>query len=83
MIALEPGQITDEPVCTRYGVHVIRLDRKIDGSMLPFELVEEKIADYLADAVFHRAVHQYISILAGNASLEGVDFADNPTPLVQ
>lgn len=83
LVALEAGQITAEPVRTPYGVHVIRLDRKIEGTVLPFEAVATKIADYLADAVFHRAVHQYISILAGNASLEGVDLAGSTGPLVQ
>ena len=83
LVALEPGTITTEPVCTRYGVHVIRLDRKIDGATLPFDLVEAQIADYLADAVFHRAVHQYIAILAGQATVEGFEMTASPSPLVQ
>lgn len=53
---------------------------RIDGA---FDDVRERIADYLADAVFHRAVHQYVSILAGRATLEGVDLDHAMSPLVQ
>ena len=53
---------------------------RIDGS---FEDVRNKIADYLADAVFHRAVHQYVSILAGRARIEGIDLTGATSPLVQ
>ena len=38
---LEPGSIGQEPVATRYGFHIIRLDRKHEGRELPFELVAE------------------------------------------
>lgn len=80
---MRPGRISDEPVRTCYGVHVVRLDRKIEGAVLPFEAVEREIADYLADAVFHRAVRQYISILAGRAEIEGVELEAATGPLVQ
>jgi peptidyl-prolyl cis-trans isomerase C len=72
-----------EPVESRYGVHVVRLDRRIDGRQVPFELVHERIADYLDDAVRHRALQQYVSILAGRAELTGVDLPAARGPLVQ
>jgi peptidyl-prolyl cis-trans isomerase C len=81
--AMAPGTLAAEPVHTRYGVHVVRLDRKIEGRALPFEAVRQEIADYLADAVFHRAVHQYIAILAGQAEIEGVAIEAAKSPLVQ
>ena len=31
LFALEPGQLCEAPVATRYGFHVIRLDRKHEG----------------------------------------------------
>jgi peptidyl-prolyl cis-trans isomerase C len=72
-----------EPVESRHGVHVVRLDRRIEGRQLPFELVHERIADYLDDAVQHRALQQYVSILAGRAELTGVDLSAARGPLVQ
>ncbi|WP_366658173.1 peptidylprolyl isomerase [Fodinicurvata sp. EGI_FJ10296] len=83
VMAMTPGTIAKEPVMSKYGVHVIRLDRRIDGQQLPFDLVKDEIADYLADRVFQRAVHQYISILAGQAAIEGVDLEAATSPLVQ
>lgn len=83
LAAMRPGEITAEPVTTRYGAHVIRLDRRIEGMTLPFEAAERQIADYLEESVWRRAVAQYISILAGRAEIEGIDLAGADTPLVQ
>ena len=80
---LRPGEIAGTPVQTRFGVHVVRLGRRFDSRTLPFDVVQEKIADYLSDAVFHRAVHQYIALLAGSASVEGIDLTRATSPLVQ
>jgi peptidyl-prolyl cis-trans isomerase C len=80
---LAPGEIAAAPVETRYGIHIIRLDRRIEGSLLPFEAVRERIAAYLTETVWHRAAAQYISLLAGKATISGVDFEGAATPLVQ
>ena len=47
LIALSPGQLCEAPVATRYGFHIIRLDRKHEGRLLPYELVAGRIAEYL------------------------------------
>jgi peptidyl-prolyl cis-trans isomerase C len=72
---LEPGSIGQEPVATRYGFHIIRLDRKHEGRELPFELVAERIAEYLQESVQRRALAQYVARLATAARIEGVDLA--------
>lgn len=77
------GAVHGEPVETRYGFHVVRLDRRIDGRELPFELVRERIADYLDEAVHRRALQQYVAILAGRAAVTGVDLVAAHGPLVQ
>ncbi len=78
-----PGLVHPEPVESRYGLHVVRLDRRIDGEVLPFDLVRDRIADYLDEAVRRRAQQQYVSILAGRAQVAGVDLAAARGPLVQ
>jgi peptidyl-prolyl cis-trans isomerase C len=83
LAALEPGAMSQTPVETRYGFHVIRLRRRIEGRDLPFEAVRDKISNYLADAVERRALAQYIAILAGRADISGVDFSGASSPLVQ
>ena len=88
MFALEPGQICPLPVATRYGFHVIRLDRKIAGRELPFELAAERIAAYLSERSWRQAARQYVQLLVGQAKIEGVplealDLVGATTPLVQ
>jgi peptidyl-prolyl cis-trans isomerase C len=75
LFALTPGSLCDQPVATRYGVHIVRLDRRIDGRELPFDLVARRIADYLRDSVRRRATAQYLARLAATARIEGVDLA--------
>jgi len=75
LVALEPGQLCAEPVATRYGFHIIRLDRKHEGRTLPYEVVADRIADYLRDSVRQRADAQYIARLVSAARIEGVDLA--------
>ncbi len=81
--ALTPGQLCPVPAETPYGVHVVRLDARAEGSTLPFEAVEARIADYLQQQVWQRAVAQYISILAGRARIEGAEIDAATSPLVQ
>jgi len=73
---LAAGEISREPVATRYGFHIIRLDRRIAGRVLPFDVVAEQIAAYLADRVERLAVTQYIARLGGRATIDGVALAD-------
>jgi len=68
---------------TRYGFHVVRLDHHAPGQVLPFELARDRIADYLATSVQHRALAQYISVLAGRAEITGITLAASGSPLVQ
>ena len=55
------------------GLHIIRLDRKIDGVEL-LELVATRMvsADYLGESVRRRAVAQYIARLVSDAEVTGV-----------
>ncbi len=80
---LEEDQLCTVPVKTRYGAHVLKLGRKISGQTLPFEAVQTKIADYLEEASWRRAVAQYVAILAGKAEIDGVALAAADSPLLQ
>jgi peptidyl-prolyl cis-trans isomerase C len=70
-------------VATRYGFHVVQVERRIEGRLLPFEAVEKSIAAHLAERVQQRALQQYVEVLAGNARLEGVALRGANSPLVQ
>lgn len=78
---MQPGEFAVAE--TRYGFHVIRLDQHAPGQVLPFELARDRIADYLATAVQHRALAQYVSVLAGCADITGITLSASSLPLVQ
>jgi len=75
--------ILRELVRTRHGFHIVAVDESIPGKTLPFEAVQERIAERLRTAVEERALRQYVAILAGQADIAGVDLAGATTPLVQ
>ena len=75
LIRLEPGELCAEPVATRYGFHIVRLDRRHDGVVLPYEAVASQVADYLRDSVARRAAAQYVARLVSSAQIEGIDLA--------
>ncbi len=83
LLAMEPGRICPTPVRTRYGVHVLRLERKVAGEVLPFETVRDRIATYLEERTWRRAIAQYIALLAGQARVTGCDLPAAASPLVQ
>lgn len=76
LAALAPGETSAEPVATRYGFHIIRLDRRMEGRALPFELVADRIAEYLNENVRRRAVAQFIARLVSRATIAGVEMPD-------
>lgn len=75
LVSLRAGTISKEPITTRYGFHIIRLDRKIEGRKLSFELVAARIAAYLAESSGRRAVAQYIARLAARSQISGIELA--------
>lgn len=83
LFAMQEGGLSPEPVLTDVGYHIIRLHRRIDGQLLPFEAVADWIADHLKKESWQRAFSQYIQILAGEAKISGFRLAGADTPLVQ
>lgn len=75
LVAIAPGELCAEPVATRYGFHIIRVERKHDGRALPYEMVADRIAAYLRDSVRRCADAQYVARLASAARIEGIDIA--------
>ena len=83
LTVMSDGELRKTPLETRFGFHVLRLDRRIAGRQLPFELVGGRIAAWLEEASWRRAVSQYIGILAGKAEIAGIGLGGGDTPLVQ
>ena len=70
-------------VKTRYGFHIVAVDQRIPGRKLPFDVVQERIAERLRSQVEERALRQYVSVLAGQAEIEGAHIEASASPLVQ
>ncbi|HVJ35024.1 MAG TPA: peptidylprolyl isomerase [Terriglobia bacterium] len=83
ILALQEGQICPVPVETRYGFHVLRLDRFRRGEVLPFETAGPMIERQLRSQSWQRAVSQYIRILAGRSDISGISIDGASSPLVQ
>lgn len=80
---MEPGRIHPDAVESRYGLHIVRLDRKIEGQQLPFEIARPLIEGYLTEHAQRTAQRQYISHLARRATIEGITLETSASPLVQ
>jgi PPIC-type peptidyl-prolyl cis-trans isomerase-like protein len=83
LFKLGPTGLLRELVKTRYGFHIVAVDRRIPGRTVPFEAVQESIVERLKTMVEEKALRQYVSVLAGRAEIEGVDLDAAVTPLVQ
>ncbi len=78
----KPG-LMPYPVESRYGLHVVDVLRRIEGDLLPYEAVAQKISDYLNEKVRRKAIAQYIETLISAARIEGYDFSVSSSPLMQ
>lgn len=70
-------------VTTRYGFHVVAIDKRVAGQLVPFEAVHERIAARLTEQVGRKALEQYVAVLAGKADVQGVDLNTAASPLVR
>lgn len=70
---LPEGQITAEPVLTRHGYHIIRMDAVAVGEVLPFKAVEPKIAEAMEKVAWAKGAQAFITKLVDAAQIEGVE----------
>jgi len=75
MDAMEVGQFSTAPVPTRYGIHIIRLDAKAVGDVLPFEQVKDNIGEMLEKSGWAQAANAFVGELVENAEITGVEMA--------
>lgn len=72
LAGLDDGEVAAEPVRSRFGWHVLRLDRRIEGRQLPFELVRDRIQLHLESRAWTAAATRYVSDLTAEARRQGV-----------
>lgn len=77
---LAAGETRREPVRSRFGWHVLRLQRRIEGHVLPFEVVADKISQMLGARRWSVAAMRYVAQLAGTAEIEGISIEASADP---
>ena len=73
--ALAEGEIAAEPVLTRHGYHIIRMDAVALGQVLPFEAVRGKIAEAMEKADWARQSRTFITCLVEASDIQGADLS--------
>lgn len=70
---MEEGEISSAPVLSRHGWHIIRLNARADGHVLPYETVRPRIALALEKLAWARASRELVRQLAGRAQITGAE----------
>lgn len=70
--ALADGTTAEEPVRSRFGWHLLRLQRRIEGRQLPFDMVKGRIVDMLEARSWSMGAVRYVAALADHGEVEGV-----------
>lgn len=70
---LQEGAITPEPVLTRHGYHLIRMDAVAIGQVLPFDAVRDRISQALEKAAWARQAKVFVNQLVEAAEIEGAE----------
>lgn len=65
--------IADKAIESRYGFHVVNINRKIEGKQLDYDMVSDKVRGYLINSASHLAIQAYIQSLVEQAVIEGVE----------
>lgn len=73
--ALADGTTARDPVRSRFGWHIVRLQRRIEGHVIPFEHAQAKIADMLEARSWSVEAARYAADLAKRGQVEGVIIA--------
>jgi len=70
--ALNVGAIAPAAVRTKFGWHIVRLDRRSDARRAPYEAVRDFICSALRERAGVAAAARYLRELAANAEIEGM-----------
>ncbi len=68
---------------TRFGFHILEVLGRRKGRQLSYDEVRDRIAGELKLRTRAKALHQYMTMLVGQARVEGVELQGADSPLVQ
>lgn len=76
VFALPSGGLLPQLLQTRHGLHIVRVTRRVEGRLLPYEHVAKQIATALTTMSRDTAWRQYTKLLVGRAKISGIDLDD-------
>jgi peptidyl-prolyl cis-trans isomerase C len=78
--AMKKGQVSKEPVRTKFGWHVIQVTDRKDAGTMPFEEVKAQVGSYLEGSKRRDAVRNIIDTLKADSKIENKLPAAPATP---
>lgn len=78
-----PLGLAEQPVESRYGYHIVLVEQRVEGELVPYHMVKERIAAQLSQRVWQKSVTQYLQMLVGEATIEGIALQGAASPLLQ
>lgn len=72
VLLLKEGDVAPIPIQSRFGWHIVRLERRAPEMVFPFETVRDYIADILRGRSATAASARYVAELASEADIEGL-----------
>lgn len=70
---LSDGETSTEPLRTRFGWHIVRMDARAEGRVLPFDVVRPKLAEAMEKAAWAGAARALVDTLMAQADISGPD----------
>ena len=80
LFAMQEGEISRQPVESRFGFHVIQLHHKAEGRPLDYDWVRDRIIAYLREQGERQAISQYLALLTSRADISGIDLLSADAP---
>lgn len=75
VFSMQAGELLSRLLETRYGLHIVRVNRRVEGRLRHYDEVAAGIADALAAASRDTAWKQYLQLLVGRARVQGIELA--------
>jgi len=73
---LPAGKLHPDPVETRFGFHVVRMDERAEGARLPYDAVKPRIREKLEQLAWAKAANALTQRLVDQAAIEGIDLGE-------
>lgn len=81
LVGFGKAGLLPQPVESRFGQHIVLVDRCAIGEPLPFEAVQARVRDYLVGRLERLTCQQYVAQLIEQSQITGIDLGDQrPQP---